>query len=91
LIEAADGAVNSVAPDATAFAHRDNLFVIQYQSRWRKGAPHAVAAANLEWANDLYERTKPYRSGSAYQDYIDPELADWQRPTTERTSNGSDG
>ena len=58
--------------------HRDNLFVIQYQSRWRKHAPHAVAAANLAWADDLYERTKPYRSGFAYQDYIDPELEDWQ-------------
>jgi FAD/FMN-containing dehydrogenase len=79
LIEAADGAINSIAPDATAFVHRDNVFVIQYQSRWRKNAPHAVAAANLAWADDLYERTKPYRSGFAYQDYIDPELEDWQR------------
>jgi FAD/FMN-containing dehydrogenase len=78
LIEAADGAVNAMAPDATAFVHRDNLFVIQYQARWRRSAPHEVAAANLEWTDDLYERTKPYRSGSAYQDYIDPELEDWQ-------------
>ncbi len=78
IIEAADGAVNSVAPGATAFVHRDNLFVIQYQSRWRRDAPPHVAGANVEWANDLYERTKPYRSGFAYQDYIDPELTDWQ-------------
>ena len=78
IIEAADGAVNSVAPDATAFVHRDNLFVIQYQSRWRRDAPPEVAVANIEWANDLYARTTPYRSGFAYQDYIDPELADWQ-------------
>jgi FAD/FMN-containing dehydrogenase len=26
----------------------------------------------------LYERTTAYRSGSAYQDYIDAELAGWQ-------------
>jgi FAD/FMN-containing dehydrogenase len=78
LIEAADGAVNSISPNATAFVHRDNLFVIQYQARWRRGAPQEVAAANIAWVNDLYERTTAYRSGSAYQDYIDAELAGWQ-------------
>jgi hypothetical protein len=78
IIEPADGAVNSIPPGATAFVHRDNLFDIQYQARWRRGAPKHVADANIEWTNDLYERTKPYRSGFAYQDYIDPELEDWQ-------------
>jgi len=79
IIEPADGAVNSIPPDATAFVHRDSLFDIQYQARWRRGAPKHVADANIEWTNDLYERTRPYRSGFAYQDYIDPELEDWQR------------
>ena len=79
LIEAADGAVNDVAPDATAFVHRSNLFVAQYQARWRKNSPPDVVAANLEWANDLYAAVAPYRSGSAYQDYIDPELEHWPR------------
>ena len=79
LIEAADGAVNSLAPDATAFVHRDNLFVAQYQARWRKNSPPDTVAANLRWANDFYAAVEPYRSGSAYQDYIDPELEDWER------------
>ena len=78
IIEPADGAVNSIAPDATAFVHRDNLFDIQYQARWRRGAPKHVAEANIEWTNDLYARTEPYRSGFAYQDYMDPELEDWE-------------
>jgi FAD/FMN-containing dehydrogenase len=78
IIEAADGAVNSIAPDATAFVHRDNLFVAQYQARWRHGAPPDVAAANVEWADALYADAKPYRSGFAYQDYIDPRLANWE-------------
>jgi FAD/FMN-containing dehydrogenase len=78
IIEPADGAVNSISPDATAFVHRDNLFVIQYQSRWRRGSPGEVEAANVDWANDLYERTRAYRSGFAYQDYIDPELENWE-------------
>jgi FAD/FMN-containing dehydrogenase len=79
IIEPADGAVNSIPPDATAFVHRDNLFDIQYQARWRRGAPKHVAEANIAWTDDLYARTKPYRSGFAYQDYIDPELDDWER------------
>ena len=78
LIEAADGAVNAIAPRATAFVHRDNLFVAQYQSRWRSTASRAVVAANLAWADDLYAAVKPYRSGFAYQNYIDSSLRDWQ-------------
>ena len=77
LLEAADGAVNSIAPDATAFVHRDNLFVTQYQSRWHS-VSREVAAANMAWADGLYAAVEEYRSGSAYQNYIDPHLDDWQ-------------
>jgi hypothetical protein len=74
LIEACDGAPNAVRPDATAYVHRDALFVSQYQARWqRENEP-----ANLAWANGLYDAVAPYRSGFAYQDYIDPDLEDWQ-------------
>jgi FAD/FMN-containing dehydrogenase len=78
LIEAADGAVNSIAPDATAFVHRNNLFVAQYQARWRSNSPQEVVAANLDWADGLYAAVKPYRSGFAYQNYIDANLEDWE-------------
>jgi FAD/FMN-containing dehydrogenase len=79
IIEPADGAVNAIPQDATAFVHRDNLFDIQYQARWHHGAPQEVADANIAWTNELYEQTKPYRSGFAYQDYMDPELEDWEQ------------
>lgn len=76
LIEACDGAVNELAPDATAFVHRGTTrFVSQYQARWRPGGPED---ANLDWANGLYAAVAPYRSGMAYQDYIDPRLSDWE-------------
>lgn len=78
LIEAADGAVNSVRPDATAFVHRGNLFVAQYQARWRSGSPRAVVEANLEWADGVYAAVTPYRSGFAYQNYIDADLENWE-------------
>lgn len=78
LLEPADGAVNAIAPDATAFVHRDNLFVAQFQSRWRNDGS-AVADANIEWTDGLYSAVAEHRSGSAYQNYIDPKLDDWQR------------
>jgi FAD/FMN-containing dehydrogenase len=79
LIEAADGAVNGIKPDATAFVHRDNLFVAQYQSRWRRNATPETVDANLAWANQLYSDVEPYRSGFAYQNYIDPDLDNWEQ------------
>jgi hypothetical protein len=63
---------------ATAFVHRSNLFVAQYQARWRAGSPREVVEANLEWADGLYAAVKPYRSGFAYQNYIDADLGNWQ-------------
>jgi FAD/FMN-containing dehydrogenase len=78
LLEPCDGAINDVAPGATAFVHRDGRFVTQYQARWRTGAPRSTADANLAWTNGLYSAVARYRSGFAYQDYIDPELPDWQ-------------
>lgn len=76
IIEACDGAVNDLAPDATAFVHRGTTrFVSQYQARWRGDG----FAANLAWADGLYEAIAPYRSGMAYQGYIDTNLPDWQQ------------
>lgn len=78
LVEAADGAVNEPAAEATAFVHRSNLFVSQYQARWHASAPHDVVTANLEWTDGLYRAVEPYRSGFAYQNYIDAGLEDWE-------------
>jgi hypothetical protein len=75
IIEACDGAVNDLAPDATAFVHRGTTrFVSQYQARWRGDR----FAANLAWADGLYEAIAPFRSGMAYQGYIDTDLPNWQ-------------
>lgn len=78
ILEPCDGAVNAIPADATAFVHRNGRFVSQYQARWHSGASEATASANLEWTNGLYSAIAPYRSGFAYQDYIDPELPDWE-------------
>jgi FAD/FMN-containing dehydrogenase len=69
------GAVNRVGKSATAFVHRDALFSIQYTTQWTGGG----SAAALSWLDHAYASMRPYVSGFAYQNYIDPGLATWQR------------
>ena len=70
------GAVNRVAPGATAFVHRDALAGLQWSFTWPTGAKHAVLAAGASWLAATAHRLSPYVSG-AYQNYIDPTLTDW--------------
>lgn len=75
LFDAYGGAINRVAATATAFAHRDKLACLQYVAPLIAGND---PAASREWLDNLYSAMRPYVSGYAYQNYIDPQLADWQ-------------
>ncbi len=70
------GVINEVAPGATAFVHRNALFSLQYAAYWE--TPGA-ASAGLTWIRGAVRSTQPYVSGYSYQNYIDPELATWQK------------
>lgn len=69
LFDAYGGAINRVAPGATAFVHRNDLCCIQYLS-YNGGSA---------WLRSTHQRMRPYVSGSAYQNYIDADLGGWQR------------
>jgi FAD/FMN-containing dehydrogenase len=71
ILDAYGGAYNRPAPGATAFVHRDMLFSLQY---FTGGDP-----ASRRWANGVWKALRPYASGQAYQNYIDPQLHGWQR------------
>ena len=73
LFDAYGGAYNRPAEDATAFVHRDMLFSLQY---FAAGGP---ARATRAWINGVWRAARPFASGQAYQNYIDPQLATWQR------------
>jgi FAD/FMN-containing dehydrogenase len=68
LCDAYGGAISRVASTATAFVHRDPLFCIQYYG----------AGASADWIDQASAKLRPFVSGMAYQNYIDPTLHGWQ-------------
>jgi FAD/FMN-containing dehydrogenase len=77
LLDACGGAMNRVPPDATAFCHRGHLCSVQYYTSWASTAPPAAVQAQRAWLQAVYAAMRPYASGYAYQNYIDPDLPDW--------------
>jgi FAD/FMN-containing dehydrogenase len=77
--DALGGAVNRVAPDATAFVHRNALFLAQYTTDWTNGGSTAGIARQHAWLRSFWSSMRPYASGQAYQNYIDPDLASWRQ------------
>jgi hypothetical protein len=75
--DALGGAVNRVAPDATAFVHRGALCSVQYSVPFGVGDPAAVISSGQAWLDGWYTSLRPYVSGAAYQNYIDPALVNW--------------
>ncbi len=78
LFDAYGGAINRIGPTETAFAHRDKLACLQYVAPLPTPASPATTNANKAWLNDLYAAMRPHVSGFAYQNYIDPDLPNWQ-------------
>ncbi|HEY3958765.1 MAG TPA: FAD-binding oxidoreductase [Streptosporangiaceae bacterium] len=76
--DACGGAINRVGPAQTAFVHRDALFLAQYTTTWNSGATAGVSAQR-DWQDGFYAAMRPYASGQAYQNYIDPALANWRQ------------
>jgi FAD/FMN-containing dehydrogenase len=77
--DALGGAINRVAPNATAFVHRDALFDAQYTTTWPVGSASAEVARQHAWQQSFWQSMRPYASGQAYQNYVDPSLTDWQQ------------
>jgi FAD/FMN-containing dehydrogenase len=76
--DACGGAMNRVSPTATAFVHRDSLFLGQYSTVWNWPGSTSGVANQRDWLSSYYKSVHPHANGQAYQNYVDPDLSDWE-------------
>ncbi len=67
MIEHMHGAVNRVAPDATAFPHRAASHTLGMFSVW---TDPAQTETNVAWARDLSAATERFSTGGVYVNYL---------------------
>jgi FAD/FMN-containing dehydrogenase len=78
--DALGGAINRVGTGATAFVHRKGLFTAQYTANYPNGVTGGTGAArSWSWLDGVWSAMRPYASGEAYQNYIDPHLTGWEQ------------
>jgi hypothetical protein len=63
-------AANRVAPDATAFGHRDTRYNLILLTDW--AAPRDTEV-NVTWTRELWEALRPYATGGVYVNNIGQE------------------
>jgi FAD/FMN-containing dehydrogenase len=74
IFDSFGGAIGDLAPDATAFVHRDARYIMQYMTFWDEDAQ---GAAKVAWLRALYAAVDPSTAGSSYRNYCDLDLVDW--------------
>ncbi|MEU5031117.1 FAD-binding oxidoreductase [Streptomyces milbemycinicus] len=73
------GEINRVPRRATAFVHRNGLFILAAETSWADYDSPEVAAANLHWLHDFYDAIFPEAPPEhSYQNFPDPKLRDWR-------------
>jgi hypothetical protein len=72
------GEINRRGPEETAFAHRDTLFLVSMDTSWDAVDGEVVIDSNLRWLAGLHREMRPYLSSESYQNFLDPDLGDWQ-------------
>jgi FAD/FMN-containing dehydrogenase len=64
------GAANRVAPDATAYRHRDAKFVMNVHGRWDAQTDDARC---IDWARRFFDAAAPFASAGAYVNFMTEE------------------
>jgi FAD/FMN-containing dehydrogenase len=72
------GRMNETDPRATAFVHRNSEWIVDVGLNWGASDPYDLIARNRTWQDRFYDAIRPYSTGGAYQNFIDPSLADWR-------------
>jgi FAD/FMN-containing dehydrogenase len=73
------GAYNRVPANATAFPHREELFLLEHSVVVPAGFDAAATAAACAWLSDSWELVHPSGSGGVYANFPDADLPDEHR------------
>jgi FAD binding domain/Berberine and berberine like len=73
------GAYNRVPADATAFPHREELFLLEHSVVVPAGFDPAATEAARAWLSHSWELVHPSGSGGVYGNFPDPDLPDEYR------------
>jgi FAD binding domain/Berberine and berberine like len=73
------GAYNRVPTDATAFPHREELFLLEHSVVVPAGFDAAATEAARTWLSDSWQLVHPSGSGGVYANFPDTELPDEHR------------
>jgi FAD/FMN-containing dehydrogenase len=67
------GRVNKVATDATAYAQRDALFVMNVHARWDSAYDDTAC---INWARDFFNASAQFATGGVYVNFLTQDEAD---------------
>src|SRR5262245_59042254 len=73
------GAYNRVPSDATAFPHREELFLLEHSAVVPAASSPAATAVARAWLSESWELVHPAASGGVYANFPDPDLQDEHR------------
>jgi FAD/FMN-containing dehydrogenase len=71
------GAYNRVPADATAFPHREELFLVQHMLDVTAQPSTSQHDAGASWLARSWALVHPWGSGGVYPNFPDPDLQDW--------------
>ena len=75
----AGGAVARVAPEATAFVHRNALMLSAIDLAWTPEDDAALVAENEAWLDAFHTAMRPFTSDESFQNFIDGAEPDYLR------------
>ena len=72
------GSYNRVPPQATAFVHREEQFLVEHVATIAPDAPDSAARAARSWTQRSWQCVHEDASGGVYPNFPDPDLPDWR-------------
>jgi FAD/FMN-containing dehydrogenase len=72
------GTYNRVSPQATAFVHREEQFLVEHVATIAPDASDSEAAAARSWAQRSWDCLHEQASGGVYPNFPDLDLPDWK-------------